>query len=104
MARVQVGPSASVISIVDPISLGDEDEEPVGYDPETGVPAKLLAYVVSEDPKITVFPDFMSPVECDELLQLAEGNWIPSLVGAIDKVREDGPVKNARSRTRISSC
>jgi hypothetical protein len=46
---------------------------------------EVLAFVVSKDPKMTVLPHFFSEAECDHLINLVEGSWMPSLVGQSTK-------------------
>lgn len=78
MARVVVLPRAERTVTIDAASF---DEGPAAVDPNTAAPQNLNAYVVLQDPKITVFPHFLSDAECDHLLSLAEGGWFPSYVG-----------------------
>jgi len=85
------------------------DFEPPSVDPETALPKELRAFVVLKDPRMTVVPHFFSDEECDHLLDLVEGCWMPSLVGqATNSSEEDysvGNLENALSTTRTSwSC
>ena len=42
----------------------------------------LTSYVISTDPKISIIPEFLSPLECSHLMNLAEdAGFAPSLVG-----------------------
>jgi len=78
MARVLSLPHANFLKVVDSRELDDDEPQ---VDAETGLPGSLKAYVVSSDPKMTVIPHFFSEDECDHLIQLVEGCWMPSLVG-----------------------
>ncbi|CAK0875174.1 unnamed protein product, partial [Prorocentrum cordatum] len=74
-----------------------------------GRPESIRAVVVVKDPRITVLPHFVSPQECEHLLSLAEGYWIPSLVGEATRTSQEdyktGNLENALSTTRTSwSC
>jgi len=113
MAKVNFAlPRATHIQRVDAQELwGDAPPPPV--DPESGMPEKLTAYLVSHDPKITVIPYCLSGAECDHLLQLVEGHWMPSLVGGADQSAttsiptgaRDGGLQNKISENRTSwSC
>lgn len=71
---------------------------------------KLKQVVVSTDPYISVFPDFLSDVECDHLIDLVEGYWTPSLVGNKESQDQDswgraGEYDNSATDYRTSwSC
>lgn len=109
MARVNCGlPRPTEITVVDPKQLL-RDDGPPEINPATGVPKELRAYVVMTEPKMTVVPHCFSDVECDHLLKLVEGNWVPSLVGSAkgdqDKAQEKTLIKNNLSQNRTSwSC
>ncbi|CAK0805176.1 unnamed protein product, partial [Prorocentrum cordatum] len=86
------------------------DDAPPSISPETGMPQKLKAFVVSTDPKMTVVPHCFSNEECDHILDLVEGNWMPSTVGVTDVNRQALPeseraLQNLPSQNRTSwSC
>lgn len=90
---------------VDANDIKDQD------DPEevskSGVPKVLKAYVVSQDPKITLIPSFLNNAEVDHLIELAEEGWIPSVVGSgVYKTNDESKdLKNKSSKNRTSfSC
>mmetsp|Transcript_20249 Transcript_20249/g.47276 ORF Transcript_20249/g.47276 Transcript_20249/m.47276 type:complete len:480 (-) Transcript_20249:74-1513(-) len=112
MAVVKALPPAETLTTIDPAILcGDRPLPPIT---ESGCPSELRQYVVLEDPRMLVVPQFITQAEADHLVALAEGNWLPSLVGKIQK--KDGeaatnPVgpqerpQKAQSSTRTSwSC
>jgi hypothetical protein len=78
MAKIVDLPRATHSQIIDSRDFM-KGMEPPKVDPETGLPEKLLAFVVSEEPRITVYPHFFSEAECDHLVGLVEGVWMPSL-------------------------
>mmetsp|Transcript_43632 Transcript_43632/g.102907 ORF Transcript_43632/g.102907 Transcript_43632/m.102907 type:complete len:476 (+) Transcript_43632:126-1553(+) len=102
-------PRATHISIIDSRQLLPDEEKPE-VDPATGAPQQLRAFVVSQDPKISVLPQFMSAEECDHLVKLVEGNWMPSLVGGppakdVPKDSLEAKLQNKPSQNRTSwSC
>lgn len=83
--------------------ISDEVRQQVQGDPATGVPKSLRMLVVSKDPKITVIPGFLSDAECQHLLDLVEGCWVPSTVGRKKTDVDAGLTPNLRSRNRTSS-
>jgi len=104
-------PRPSEIVIVDPEALLDAEDRDVAkqFDPQTGVPRSLRAFVVVKEPRMLVVPHFFSEVECEHLRKLVDGCWMPSLVGqATYSTEEDyrnGNLENAMSKTRTSwSC
>lgn len=111
MAKIVEMPRANHLTVVDSRTLLPDSEAPK-VDPETGLPATLQAYVVSSDPKMTVLPHFFSEEECDHLIKMVEGCWMPSLVGGANYVAgkqgedaDQGSVENSVSQTRTSwSC
>eukprot|EP00928_Gymnodinium_smaydae_P005499 TRINITY_DN11875_c0_g1_i1.p1 TRINITY_DN11875_c0_g1~~TRINITY_DN11875_c0_g1_i1.p1 ORF type:complete len:160 (+),score=21.76 TRINITY_DN11875_c0_g1_i1:57-482(+) len=99
---------AATTTVVDPLDLLPPDLVPPVV-PELAAPSSLKAFVVSRDPKITVIPNFFTKEECDHLLGLAEGYWVPSLVGQATYSSSEeyakGDLENAISQTRTSwSC
>lgn len=98
-------PYAETLRVVDVNALVSEEEIPP-VDPATCCPTRLMAVKVSKDPDITVFPKFFSEAECDHLVGLVEGYWMPSLVGAGDeKAYKNEKLENTLSKTRTSwSC
>jgi len=87
---------------------GQQDSE-CCFDPLTGAPKRLRAIVICKDPRMTVVPNFLSPQECDHLVSLADGNWMPSMIGQATHTTETayakGDLENAYSQTRTSwSC
>jgi len=57
---------------------------------------------VSQDPKMTVIPHFLSEFECAHLISLVEGCWMPSLVAGAQSAKD---LENKMSTTRTSwSC
>mmetsp|Transcript_67254 Transcript_67254/g.105891 ORF Transcript_67254/g.105891 Transcript_67254/m.105891 type:complete len:475 (+) Transcript_67254:54-1478(+) len=109
MAKIVELPRAKYLQPIDSKEIMGDRERPK-VDPETGLPDKLLAYQISEDPRIMVYPHFFSEAECDHLVGLVEGVWMPSLVGggekqpAADQVKQ-GQVENYVGQTRTSwSC
>jgi len=80
MAKIVELPRAKTLSVIDAKALVGDSEVPKA-DPNTGLPGTLTQYVVSKDPRMTVIPHFLSEAECDHLIQLVEGCWMPSLVG-----------------------
>lgn len=114
MARITVLPESDTLGTVDVNQLLQGRGELPSVDPKTQVPTSIRCMVVHEDPKITVVPQFFSPAECDHLTELAEGNWIRSLVGQLvrDEPKEASAgyvesktdkVQSATARTRTSS-
>eukprot|EP00929_Paragymnodinium_shiwhaense_P021252 TRINITY_DN13911_c0_g1_i1.p1 TRINITY_DN13911_c0_g1~~TRINITY_DN13911_c0_g1_i1.p1 ORF type:complete len:467 (+),score=91.33 TRINITY_DN13911_c0_g1_i1:84-1484(+) len=103
MATVTVLQRAEEIGYVDGRSFL---KEPVPVDPNSAAPSRLNAFVVSTDPKITVVPHFFSDAECDHLINLVEGCWMPSMVGqGSQKQYQANNMTNALSKTRTSwSC
>jgi len=80
-----------------------------GVDPITGCPSALKTLVVNQDPYIKVVPNFLSDVECEHFLNLAEGYWTRSLVGKLEyngpEPAPDDKPKPTESRSRTScSC
>jgi len=75
-----VGVMTAVESAVPGPSHREPDAEP---DWETLVPrpAEIARQVIIDDPKITVFFNFLSDAEVDHLLELAESRWTRALVG-----------------------
>lgn len=82
MARVTTLPQSESIGTVDVRDLLRGRTLP-GVDPKTGAPSELRSFVVSEDPRIVVVPQFLSQSECRHLLELADGTWTHSLVGQL---------------------
>mmetsp|Transcript_9591 Transcript_9591/g.17335 ORF Transcript_9591/g.17335 Transcript_9591/m.17335 type:complete len:470 (+) Transcript_9591:84-1493(+) len=81
------------------------DEEPVPVD-DQGCPTLLKALTVCTDPRITVFPNFFTEAECDHVLQMVEGGWMPSQVSAgSEEAYQKANLENKLSQTRTSwSC
>eukprot|EP00439_Symbiodinium_sp_Y106_P062033 s1027_g9.t1 len=103
-AKLSHDPTHEVL-VVDPRDLETPDPEA----PSNGQPAQLKAYVVCQDPRIVVVPRFFSQAECQHLLELVQGSWIPSLVGSTDNRSEEdydkGNLENTLASTRTSwSC
>jgi prolyl 4-hydroxylase len=93
--------------IIDFKTIIPEDEEPPELNPITGVAKVLKSYLVSKDPKIWLVPNFVSDFEADHLLELAEGKWVPSTVGAgVYKTNDESKdLSNKQSENRTSmSC
>eukprot|EP00931_Biecheleriopsis_adriatica_P119809 TRINITY_DN949_c1_g1_i1.p1 TRINITY_DN949_c1_g1~~TRINITY_DN949_c1_g1_i1.p1 ORF type:complete len:261 (+),score=66.83 TRINITY_DN949_c1_g1_i1:58-840(+) len=63
-----VGPAAAA-----PAARGDFGDEVAG-------PNKILASTIHQDPKVTLFENFVSQDEVDHLLRLCEGRWARSMV------------------------
>lgn len=110
MAKIVELPRANHLTVIDSKELMG-DRRPPEVNPQTGLPDALQAFVVSSDPKMTVIPHFFSEVECDHLIQLVEGCWMPSLVGGANYVKGKSndfakdAVENTVSQTRTSwSC
>lgn len=104
-------PRPEHISVVDSKELlGAEEYARTRADVnEKGMPTSLRAFVISRDPKMTVVPHFMSDVECEHLINLVDGYWMPSLVGqatnSTDAEYSKGDLENTLSKTRTSwSC
>lgn len=100
-------PRATTVSVVDSKALAEGGQE-APEDPEA-IPRTVQAFVVERDPKMMVIPNFFTEAECQHLLELVEGYWMPSLVGRATYV--DGEdygekaMKNTLSQTRTSwSC
>eukprot|EP00930_Biecheleria_cincta_P072583 TRINITY_DN59962_c0_g1_i1.p1 TRINITY_DN59962_c0_g1~~TRINITY_DN59962_c0_g1_i1.p1 ORF type:complete len:466 (-),score=84.70 TRINITY_DN59962_c0_g1_i1:241-1638(-) len=83
-------------------------DETIGErDPITGVPRTLTSFSVSEDPSVSIVPDFLGEAEIAHLLSLAEDGWAPSEVGSgTYKSKEEGKdLTNGVSKIRTSySC
>mmetsp|Transcript_59595 Transcript_59595/g.141803 ORF Transcript_59595/g.141803 Transcript_59595/m.141803 type:complete len:470 (-) Transcript_59595:85-1494(-) len=95
---------ATELRVVDVLQLqGDNPAPPVD---EHGCPTTLRAFTVCADPKITVFPNFFTDVECDHVLQMVEGGWMPSQVGSGSEAEyKTATLENKLSQTRTSwSC
>jgi len=107
MAKIVELPRATVLRVVDSQDIMG-DRQPPKVDPETGLPETLQAFVISEDPRMTVIPHFFSEAECDHLINMVEGCWMPSLVGGAKQAKaitDQGSVENSVSQTRTSwSC
>eukprot|EP00401_Gymnodinium_catenatum_P040252 CAMPEP_0117572766 /NCGR_PEP_ID=MMETSP0784-20121206/60537_1 /TAXON_ID=39447 /ORGANISM="" /LENGTH=437 /DNA_ID=CAMNT_0005371169 /DNA_START=26 /DNA_END=1336 /DNA_ORIENTATION=- len=105
---VDIGRRPATFHKVDPQELlGEEGAPPVN--PQTGLPTALRAYTVLREPRMTVLPNFLSDDECDHLIRLVDGYWMPSLVGQGKSLSEEqyarGELENAVSKTRTSwSC
>lgn len=81
-------------------SLGERD-------PTTGVLRKITAFTISDDPWVSIVPDFLGEAEIEHLLSLAEDGWAPSEVGSGSyKSKEEGKdLTNGVSKIRTSySC
>mmetsp|Transcript_106788 Transcript_106788/g.297243 ORF Transcript_106788/g.297243 Transcript_106788/m.297243 type:complete len:453 (-) Transcript_106788:230-1588(-) len=108
MAKVAADlPRPTDVTCIDSRDLIDANVPQI--DPQTGLPKELRAFVVVKDPRMTVVPHFFSEPECDHLLKLVEGYWMPSLVGQATHTSEEdyskGNLENALSTTRTSwSC
>mmetsp|Transcript_43596 Transcript_43596/g.102778 ORF Transcript_43596/g.102778 Transcript_43596/m.102778 type:complete len:467 (+) Transcript_43596:101-1501(+) len=95
---------ATELRIVDSKQLlGSEGDIPVDA---AGCPTALRALTVCKDPRITVFPNFFTDVECDHVLQMVEGGWMPSQVSAgSEEAYKKADLENKLSQTRTSwSC
>mmetsp|Transcript_14134 Transcript_14134/g.24891 ORF Transcript_14134/g.24891 Transcript_14134/m.24891 type:complete len:468 (-) Transcript_14134:124-1527(-) len=109
MATIVEMPRATTMHVIDPATLSG-DKKPPDVCPKTGMPGSLKAYVVSRDPLMTVIPNFFSEAECDHLVNLVEGYWMPSMVGGSAYVKskeENAPksLENSVSQNRTSwSC
>jgi len=108
MAVVAQMPNATFVTPVDPRDLvSDWNAPPV--DPETRAPSVLRSLVVSQDPRISVIPHFLTDDEAQHLVDLAEGHWARSLVGRAEKgkLKEalEGRAARVEGQTRTSkSC
>jgi len=101
MASIVQLPRATEVRTVDANELWGDEPAPDVTD-GTRMPKVLRAFVVNEDPKITVIPHFLSMDECDHLRKLVEGVWMPSLVAGAKKVEDK---ENTYSQNRTSwSC
>eukprot|EP00444_Apocalathium_aciculiferum_P041013 CAMPEP_0183523058 /NCGR_PEP_ID=MMETSP0371-20130417/18885_1 /TAXON_ID=268820 /ORGANISM="Peridinium aciculiferum, Strain PAER-2" /LENGTH=466 /DNA_ID=CAMNT_0025721923 /DNA_START=21 /DNA_END=1422 /DNA_ORIENTATION=- len=89
---------------IDPHSFIDPEDGPLQLDPTTGVPKVLKAYVVHQDPVITVVPNFLSDREVAHLIELSEEYWVPSVVGTgVYKTNDESKdLKNKASPNRTS--
>lgn len=105
-------PRPAKMHVIDPGRLGrsekDADERPE-LDADTGLPTTIKAFVVVKDPHMLVIPNFFSDAECEHLIELVDGYWIPSLVGkatySSDEDYAKGNLSNVLSETRTSwSC
>lgn len=112
MARVTADlPRPSELVTVDSKEFLTAEEESalLDFDPDTGLPRLLRAFVVVRDPKMTVVPHFFSEPECDHLIGLVDGCWMPSMVGQAtynpDATSGKSELENTVSMTRTSwSC
>lgn len=108
MARITRLPPSEMLGVVDAKKLM-EGRPPITFDEATGAPSEMRSLVVNEDPKMVLLPHFLSPAECEHMLQLAEGHWTRSLIGAIYTGEDEaaGPVKDGiqsrAAKTRTSS-
>jgi len=101
MASIVELPRATELHTVDANELWGDQPPPEVTD-GTRMPKALNAFVVNQDPKITVIPYFLSMDECNHLRKLVEGVWMPSLVAGSKKATD---MSNAISQTRTSwSC
>lgn len=69
--------------------------------------SELKAFVVHQEPRMSVVPNFLTDEEAEHLLQLAEPSWTPSLVGSgtYKTADESKDLKNKPSQNRTSySC
>lgn len=82
MARVKVLAASETIGVVDVKELLRGREPPV-VDSESGCPTQLRSFVVNEDPKMVVVPNFLTSMECSHLRELANGHFSRSLVGSL---------------------
>lgn len=98
-------PRPATLARVDARALLKGDVLPE-VDSESGVPCALRALVFSQDPKMVVIPQLFSQVECEHLVRLVEGYWMPSLVGkGSEEEYKDSQMQNSISKTRTSwSC
>ena len=69
---------------------------------------QLISYVISEDPKISIIPGFLTDKECDDLINLCESiGFTRSLVGrgkyANDNDDKSSTLENQYSDNRTSS-
>eukprot|EP00933_Yihiella_yeosuensis_P029003 TRINITY_DN22743_c0_g1_i1.p1 TRINITY_DN22743_c0_g1~~TRINITY_DN22743_c0_g1_i1.p1 ORF type:complete len:468 (-),score=56.99 TRINITY_DN22743_c0_g1_i1:79-1482(-) len=107
MARVTVLPESDTLGTVDVKELLKDRGELPPIDSTTHVPSSLRSFVVNQDPKMVVVPQFLSPGECAHLMELADGNWIRSLVGQLVTGKEadksDDKVQTASVSSRTSS-
>mmetsp|Transcript_45984 Transcript_45984/g.99879 ORF Transcript_45984/g.99879 Transcript_45984/m.99879 type:complete len:490 (+) Transcript_45984:102-1571(+) len=112
MARVVVLPRAEEVVAVDALEIAADHVKRAGPPAADGPPV-LQAFVVCEDPRISVVPHFLSKAECRHLRDLSEGQWIRSLVGTLEASKdaasptdEEGHApKPAKRGTRTSqSC
>jgi len=91
--------------VIDPLEVAGSDEVP-GLN-EAGRPKALRAYVVHQDPKITIIPNFVSDSEIEHLLEISKGFWFPSVVGrGVYKTNDENKdMQNEPSKNRTSySC
>lgn len=108
MAKITEHERPTTISTVDSRTLMSEEDVP-SVDDATGAPSALRAFVVVRNPRVTVIPHLFSESECDHLLGLVDGCWVPSLVGEATGSSDDqyasGDLQNTLSKTRTSwSC
>mmetsp|Transcript_83529 Transcript_83529/g.259472 ORF Transcript_83529/g.259472 Transcript_83529/m.259472 type:complete len:450 (+) Transcript_83529:124-1473(+) len=68
------------VSTIDPKVVAEDDGPPDLN--ENGLRKVLKAYVVHEEPRITVIPGFVTDAEIEHLIELAEEDWVPSVVGS----------------------
>eukprot|EP00913_Durusdinium_trenchii_P012912 g12125.t2 len=94
------GPLGRPQTLVDPKSFG----APAEVNEATGIPKQLQAFMIMEEPRITVVPNFFSEAECRHLRSLVEASWIPSLVsdaqGRTEQDYERGKLENMLAQTR----
>ena len=107
MAVIQRLPDCETVTKVDPL-LAFGQRPPPELDPCTGVPKKLYRLKVHEDPPILATPYFMSAAEAKHIIDLAEGQWVPSLVRRMEASsgkdqQERGQVGSAESGASMST-
>lgn len=73
---------------VDPSEL---DEEPPPEKTATGIPAVIRAFVVSEEPKITVYPNFLTESETAHLISLGGDDWSATARASAEKAEKVSP-------------
>jgi prolyl 4-hydroxylase len=102
MANIVTLPVSETVRDIDPEALWQPEDDPPSVT-ETGMPGLVRGFVVHQDPKITVLPHFLTDVECQYLVGLADGNWFPSLVGKLEnKDPVTGSIGNSQSQGRTS--
>eukprot|EP00929_Paragymnodinium_shiwhaense_P068074 TRINITY_DN34215_c0_g1_i2.p1 TRINITY_DN34215_c0_g1~~TRINITY_DN34215_c0_g1_i2.p1 ORF type:complete len:466 (+),score=81.24 TRINITY_DN34215_c0_g1_i2:76-1473(+) len=101
MAKVTILEDSDALAVIDSKALLGE-RPPAAVDPATGCPSELRRLVCSQDPHMTVVPNFLTDVECKHLRDLAHGLWTRSLVGSLKGAEGHNKPKVQEAETRTS--